>query len=358
MSIYLFVIDGLGMWNAEKKSTFQLLDEKCSFNDNDLSFLYKIGFKNAIDGNGNLLIPKSNVAGSLEGHREMMGYISTNQYDICQGFISDNIIEKIYLKTKIRCIGNIQGRGSFIIPKYVNYLVPSSVILYFGYDSTACIVFKEEDFFIEDIVDMANVLMKELYKNNIKIRKIIIKQYNNDFSSMKFRKEVFHKIKFDNALEALGFSKIVVNNKIQDILGLNCAEVRQCNTDKDCYEILFEENDDGFYFFNFPDFDSFAHQGNFSMCAKAIKTFNLFIESFWNNLKNNDYIVITSDHGVKIEKSDLSNTHVLENVLLLCLDKFGYYYFDGMQEGMNQIYKIIQNIKDGKNFSTSYNKLY
>ena len=45
MSIYLFVIDGLGMWNSEKKSTFHLLDEKCSFNDNDLSFLYKIGLK-------------------------------------------------------------------------------------------------------------------------------------------------------------------------------------------------------------------------------------------------------------------------------------------------------------------------
>lgn len=358
MSIYLFVIDGLGMWNSDKKSTFHLLNERCHFNDNDLSFLNKIGFKNAIEGTGNLLIPKSNVAGSLEGHREMMGYISSSRYDICQGCLSNNITNTIYLKTKINCIGNIQGRGSFIIPRYANYLVSQSVILYFGYDSTACIAFKEEDFCIDDIVNMANVLMEELYKNHIKIRKIIIRQYDNDLSNVKFRKEVFNKVNFDSVLKALGFSKIIVNNKIQDILCLNCGEVRQCNTDKDCYEILFEEKDEGFYFFNFPDFDSFAHQGNFSMCAKTIKNFNLFIDSFWKKIKNNDYIVITSDHGVKIEKTDLSNAHVLENVLLLCLDKFGYYYFDGMQEGLNQIYNIIQNIKDKKFFYTSYNKLY
>lgn len=356
MSIFLFVIDGLGIWNPEKKSTFDSLTEICSVNGSELPFLYRVGLKDAIAGKGNLLSPKSSIAGSLEGHREMMGYISTNQYDICQDGVPNSIMETVFLKTNIKCVGNIQGRGYFIIPQYSKMLSSPSVILYSGYDSTISVAFRQNDFFLEDIINFANILMGEMYNNYIRIRKIIIRQYDNNFTSVRVRKEIFNEVRFDESITALQFPKIIINNKIQDILKLNCAEIKECNNDEDCFKIL-TETEEGFYFLNFPDFDSYAHKGDFRMCIKTLKQFDVFIEGFWKKLKDNDYIIITSDHGVKITKSDLSNTHILENVALLCLDKFGYYYFDGIRDGLDCIYNIIQNIQSNNCFYDGYYKL-
>ncbi len=357
MSVYLFVIDGLGIWNSEKKSTFDTLRESGYLEDSELPFLYKVGLEEAITGKGNLLAPRSNIAGSLEGHREMMGYISTNQYDVCPEGVPLSIIETMFIKTNIRCIGNIQGRGHDIIPEYSKKLNSPSVILYSGYDSTVSIAFREDNFLLEHIVNFANVLMKELYKNNIRIRKIIIRQYDNDFITVKIRREIFYDIQFNERIEKLLFPKIIINNKIQDILKLDSAEVKECNNDEECFKILFNLNDDGFYFFNFPDFDSYAHQGDFFMCAKTIKMFDTFIQKFWKNINKNDYIIITSDHGVKIGKSDLSNAHILENVILICLNKYGYYGFDGIGKGLDQIYNILQNMQMNKCFYDNYYEL-
>lgn len=357
MSIFLFVIDGLGIWNSGKKSTFDELKKVCNMDSSILPFLYKVGLKEANAGRGNLLTPMSNMAGSLEGHREMMGYISTNKYNICHLGIPNNIIETLFIKTQIKCIGNVQGRGYDIIPRYSKLLNSKSVILYSGYDSTISVVFRENDFLINDIINFSHILMDELYNNNISIRKIIIRQYDNNFKSLKIRKEVFHKIQFDEKIKALNFRKIIVNNKVQDILGLNCASVQECHCDNECFRSLSKIGDEGFYFINFPDFDSFAHQGNYFMCFQTLKKFDMFIEAFWKQLKKDDYIIVTSDHGVKIEKSDLSSTHILENVALLCLDKFGYYYFDGIRNGLDYIYKIIQSIQNKNCFYDDYCKI-
>jgi len=358
MSIFLFVIDGLGIWNANTKSTFDELREKCSIDSRWLSFLYKVGLKEAIVGKGNLLTPKSSIAGSLEGHREMMGYISTKKYDICYDGIPISIIERMFLMTNIRCVGNIQGRGCDIIPEYSKKLNSESIILYSGYDSTISVAFRENDFCMDDIINFVTILMEEMYNSYISIRKIIIRQYDNDFISVKMRKEIFHKIQFDEKIEAFHFPKIVVNNKVQDILELSHAIIKECNRDEDCFKILSKIEGEGFYFINFPDFDLYAHQGNFDMCFQTLKKFDMFIEKFWRQLRRNDYIIVTSDHGVKIEKSDLSNSHILENVALLCLDKLGYYYFDGIRYGLDYIYKIIQSIKNDSCFYDGYCKIY
>lgn len=358
MSIFLFVIDGLGIWNVNKKSTFDELREMFSIDSRVLPFLYKVGLKESITGRGNLLAPKSSIAGSLEGHREMMGYISTKEYDICYDGVPISIIETMFLMTNIRCVGNIQGRGCNIIPQYSKTLNSESIILYSGYDSTISIAFRENDFRMDDIINFAGILMEEMHNNNISIRKIIIRQYDNDFISVKIWKEIFHKIQFDEKIEALHFPQIIVNNKVQDILELNHAIIKECNRDEDCFKILSKIEEEGLYFINFPDFDSYAHQGNFAMCFQALKKFDMFIEKFWRQLRRNDYIIVTSDHGVKIEKSDLSNTHILENVALLCLDKLGYYYFDGIRCGLDYIYETIQSIQNNSCFYDGYCKIY
>lgn len=358
MSIFLFVIDGLGIWNNDKKSTFDELREMCNVDNRVLPFLYKVGLQEATTGKGNLLTPKSSIAGSLEGHREMMGYISTNEYDICNNGVPNSIIETMLLRTNIRCVGNIQGRGHDIIPQYSKSLNSRSVILYSGYDSTVSVAFRENDFLMDDIINFASMLMEEMYYNNISIRKIIIRQYDNDFITIKARKEIFHKIQFDEKIKALQFPEIIVNNKVQDILELNHAIIKECNRDEECFRILSKIEEEGFYFINFPDFDFFAHQGDFDMCFRTLKNFDLFIEKFWRQLKKEDYIIVTSDHGVRIEKSDLSNTHVLEDVALLCLNKLGCYYFNGTRSGLDCVYNIIQSIQNNKCFYDGYCKIY
>lgn len=358
MSIFLFVIDGLGMWNTEKKSTFDELRERCNIDNRVLPFLYKVGLKEANNGKGNLLRPKSSMAGSLEGHREMMGYISTNEYDICYSGVPNSIIETLFLRTNIKCVGNIQGRGHDIIYRYANSLNCESIILYSGYDSTISVAFRENDFRMDEIINYSGILMSELHNNNILIRKIIIRQYDKNFANVKSRKEIFHKIQFDERIESLRFPKIIVNNKVQDILELNHAIIKECNRDEDCFKILSKIEEEGFYFINFPDFDLYAHQGNFDMCFQTLKNFDMFIEKFWTQLRRNDYIIVTSDHGVKFDKSDLSNTHVLENVALLCLDRLGSYYFDGIRCGLDYIYRIIQSIQNNSCFYDGYCKIY
>lgn len=348
MSVFLFVIDGFGIWNDKKASTFENLKNLCGIECKDIPFLSQIGLEYAIKGKGNLLSPLSVVPGSLEGHREMMGYISKDVYDMCPEKLPSHINNALYRDTNIKFVGNIKGRGRYIVPQYANSLENKNVLLYLGFDSTVSIAYRRNDFTLESMISYADKLMEILHNNSVNVRKIIVRQYDNDFKKISDKKEIFKKINFDDIIKELGFSKVIINSKIQDILRLSCAEIKNCNRDNECFDFLNNIKSDGFYFLNFPDFDFFAHQGNIDACMQTLIRFDIFIKNFWTRMKENDFIMITGDHGVRFKDSDLSNTHVLEDVAFLCLDKNGYYCFDGKKIGFDNIYKTIWNIQKKK----------
>lgn len=347
MNIFVFVIDGFGIKNDKGLSTFENLNQRVSLKKHDLSFMYSVGFGNAVNNRGNLLYPLSTIAGSLEGHREMMGYISANEYDICDRGIPAYILDSLFIKTNIPYIGNVQGRGHSVIPLFAEKIVGPCVIIYTGYDSTISIAYEESIYSQRDIENYADKLLELLCQKGINIRKIIIRQYNKGFHFVKKRKEVFCKIDFNKKMDHLGFDEIRINNKIQDILCLKNATVIDCDSDSQCIDYLKSHNGSNCLFFiNFPDFDMYAHQGNFSMCATTLKNIDVFLKSFKNKMCLDDYVLITADHGVQIGKSDLSSAHVLEKVSILCFNNKNAFLFPGTNSGFGFIYDTIYRIKN------------
>lgn len=356
MRVFLFVIDGLGVWNQEQLSTFQVLKINEPSVDKSIPFLCNLGLRNAIQGRGNLLSPYSSYAGSLEGHREMMGVVSNEKYDVLGYGIPEEILDSLYEKFNIRWMANVQGRGKEIIPQYVKSKRFPSIIIYCGFDSTVSISFRVSDYKINDIIRYAETLMSELESVGIRLRKIIIRQYDYDLKSVQIRKELFYKVDFDERIQALGFSNVVINNKVQDILNINQAEILDCQSDFECMEALKSRplKQDSFYFLNFPDFDVNAHKGDYNQCALTLINFDSFLHEFWKRMLINDYAIITSDHGVNIGKSDLSSAHVLECVAFMCFSKNMCYQFSGIKNGFGTVYETIQGIKNGSVFYDGY----
>lgn len=358
MSVFLFVLDGLGVFNENSLSTYQNLTKKISINNSQINFLLNAGLNRALTGKYNLLFPKYCYAGSLEGHREMFDYYSNEEYTICDGGLSKEILDDLYIETRIKCIGNIKGRGRDLIPVLSKNKDQKSVILYIGIDSTISLAYDVKEFRFSDIVSYANKLLRMLHDKKINIRKLIIRGYINHFSDLRVRKEIFKKVDFDEKLSKLGFSKCFVNPKVQDILCLSGPEIIHANCDNECYNYILSKKiaSNSLYFINFPDFDYYAHQCLYSNCKNALVKFNGFLPVFLNKLSNNDYVIITSDHGVNFINSDLSNAHIREGVLFLCIND-GKSFVLNRQTGLDNIYKTIQKIQKNKTISTHYSLL-
>lgn len=352
MNSFVFVIDGFGAWSDDHVATYKLLEDHFDFNPiTEFPTLCELGIMEAKNGKGNLLIQKSVGVGSLEGHREMMGYVSSDEYIILGDGISCEILHDIENKYGYSCVGNMQGRGKQIIPIFWNqHIEKRTPILYSGLDSTVSIAFKKGMINIENVQDFACNLMITLKEKGLPIRKFLIREFENPTKKTS-ETELFHPVNFDKHFAEFRYDNIYVNSKIQSIFGLSLAHVFNANGDDDCFYVAnkhISNEKNNLMFFNLGEFDEKAHKGDFESCLQTLRNIDANIRNLRNHMSDSDHLIITSDHGVSYGKSDLLFSHIKECTLFLLSSKDIVYYHSGINNGHELIYKTLRLLTERK----------
>ena len=353
MTVYLLVIDGLGIWSHNHSSTYNILQHHFHLDHFSLlPNLCELGFDKASTGEGNLMKQLSKGVGSLEGHREMLGFVSNHEYVVLTDGVPIAILSIAQSVSSMRCIVNKQGRGKDILPQYwAIHRVKKAPIIYTGLDSTISIAYERSICNFEKAKQYARIVLEELVKIGKPIRKFIIREFLETWENKLHEIEIFTPIDIDKVISNLGFSDYSINTKIQDIFGFPKANVYNTADDKDCFKTitsLMDNQENGLVFFNLGDFDYYAHNGNFNGCLAALIQVEKYLRVIISEMSLSDYLILTSDHGVSFKASDLSFSHINENTLLLVSQKNRIYYRRGIYNGHDIIYKTLSAVSRGE----------
>ncbi len=347
MNLYLLVIDGLGMWCDNHESTInKLMHNFNTLPQMEMPFLSKIGINKASYGKGNLMSQLSKGVGSLEGHREMLGHISTESYDILDSGIPLALIKKFNESFCVDLIGTVQGRGQELLPLlWTEHIARRCPIVYTGFDSTIVFACEYHLFTMDKLIGFAKWLQMELFYLGFKIRKIIIRQYMNTYQKQINEKELFFPVFIEN-LSLDGFKSIIGNKKIGDMITLPELKIENCENDQECFDYLYKTTaeDNGFYFFNLGDFDKYAHLGEKDKCLRVLNDCDSNINKIYNMMNKKDYMIIVSDHGVDYSGSSLSSAHLREDALLLVFNGEHHFLYSGVHSGYTIVRDIINSI--------------
>ncbi len=70
---------------------------------------------------------------------------------------------------------------------------------------------------------------------------------------------------------------------------------------------------------NLENFDCLAHRGQTDSCASSLVAIDAFLNEWLPGMKDDDWLVVTGDHGVELGAGDLSMAHRREAVPVLCV---------------------------------------
>lgn len=329
--IFIIIFNGLGVWkNKNEESTLQTICRLSGCNVNiKFPTLNSLGLLKAINSYSNLMIQKSISVGSLEGVREYFGFITKEKYLIPTNPIPDSILEiwsKIIGK---RVIGNKQGRGKNIIPKFIKLHHQSgALIIYRGLDSSIIISADVRLINKNKLYYYSKILRDILSLNDIyKIKTVIAKPLINGKPISKYIKCFYNKYNFNFSIKSLLPTnwEVIINQKVADIL---CDDTNTIIRNLPNYrnielikQIQSNYRKNLLLIFDLDDFDNYAHKRNVNACIKTLEEMDKFLSNWLKRLNINDWFIFTADHGVKIRKDNLNRSHSLEGVPIFCYSK-------------------------------------
>jgi len=328
--IFLVVVDGLGVFpDGGKTSSLRSICKTLGTDVTQLETLCNLGLECAVTGRGHLMTQLSVPVGSEEGHREMFGLVTKTPHPVPSEPLPSDIFTTLEKRFGIGFIGNEQGRGKDVVPKYWRqHLESSSIIVYRGIDSVVVISAEECVLDVEQLYEVGaelRVLLNGIHGPCVK--KVIVKPLRNRIPIDELRRDYFQKIDGDSLIHDVVPNdwRIVINQKVFDILGFSADEILHTRTDKECMWFLSHEQRKAqrntFMMINLEDYDRYAHLGEANRCWQTLSKLNMYLHSFIGLLYDKDWLIVTGDHGIRIGEGDLGLAHSREAVPLLCFSK-------------------------------------
>ncbi|MFA5603462.1 MAG: phosphopentomutase [Bacilli bacterium] len=341
--IFLIILDSLGIGGA--KDALKYNDEGANTLGNiikvtnvSLPNLEKMGLLNLLENNETQTnsyytrgITVSNGKDTLTGHLEMMG-IKTEVPAVTftdTGFPAELINELEHLSGR-KIIGNISSSGTEIIKDLgEEHMKTGSIIVYTSADSVLQIAAHEEIVPLDELYKICEIARNLTLKDEWKVGRIIARPFigtPDNFTRTSNRKDYALNPPAKTVLDHLQNNNydVLSIGKIKDIFN-NCGITKSIKT-KDNLDgiktILNTINTDfkGLCFANLNDFDSlYGHRRNPKGYASLIKEFDDYIPKILNNLKDDDLLIITADHGN--DPTFKGTDHTRENVPVLIYSK-------------------------------------
>ena len=326
--IFLIVIDSLGIgydteaknFNDEGANTLSHIID--SVDNINIPNLYSLGLTNLIKNkkftyNENQkaysmrLHELSNAKSTMEGHFEMMGVLTEIPFlTFTEHGFPKELINEIEEKTGHKVIGNKAASGTEIIKELGETEINEhKMIVYTSADSVLQVCGHEESFDLKELYRCCEIIREITMKPEWRVGRVIARPYvgkdKNDFVRTSNRRDYAIKPPIDTALNILDKNNLDVIGvgKIHDIFsgeGIN----KSLHSDSSIHgmeqtiDILKNEDFKGLCFVNLVDFDAkWGHRRNPVGYAKEIENFDEKLKIFIDNMKKDDLLMITADHG-------------------------------------------------------------
>ena len=319
--VFLIVLDSCGIGeapDAEKFgdkgcSTIRSISKSSEFN---IDTLRSLGYTK-IDalsflGDGEL---KAQVARLKElsqgkdttiGHWEIAGVISEKPLPTFPNGFPEDLIKKFSEKTGRKVICNKTYSGTEVIKDYgEEHLKTGALIVYTSADSVFQIAAHEDIIPPEELYRYCEIA-REILVGDLGVGRVIARPFDGKYPfkrtprrhdfSLKPPKETLL-----DQLKTQGFDVIGVG-KINDIFaGQGITEYIYTQNNADGMEKTSEyqkKDFNGLCFINLVDFDMvYGHRNDVNGYAKAFSEFDKWLKSFIENMKDDDALIITADHG-------------------------------------------------------------
>lgn len=347
--IFLIVLDSLGIGNAkdaneygdEGTNTLKHICEK--YKNIELTNLEGLGLGNLGEFKGIYTMPRtlasiaklnevSKGKDTITGHYEMMGlavkkpFKTFTQHGFPQEFINE--FEK---QTSRSVVGNKSASGTDIIEEFGEHQIKTGdLIVYTSSDSVFQIAAHEKYIGLEQLYSYCEIARKLLMNEEWKVARVIARPFigekkgefkrtenRHDYALEPFERTVLDELA-DHSIETIAVGKI---NDIFCGKGLSRAIKTKNNEDGMLKTIeLAKEQFTGLAFINLVDFDMlYGHRRDPVGYAKALEQFDDQLTELLYQLKEDDLLILTADHGN--DPTYKGSDHTREQVPLLIYSK-------------------------------------
>lgn len=346
---FLIVLDSFGvgelpdayLWHDEGSNTLGAIRNHPAFCCPNLE---KLGLFN-IDGvGGGVKSPEASYAKMTEksmgkdttiGHWEIAGIISPDPLPTYPNGFPDEIIKEFEKKTGRKVICNKPYSGTEVIKNFGRQHVETGdLIVYTSADSVFQIAAHEDVVPVEKLYEYCEIARKMLVGKN-GVGRVIARPFNGEypFARTSNRHDFSLLPPADtmiNLLNKAGFATISVG-KIYDIFaGSGLSESNRTTSNTHGMEVTKEiqkRDFSGLCFVNLVDFDmKYGHRNDVKGYAAAATEFDNFLTDFLKDMREDDVLLITGDHGC--DPSTPSTDHSREYTPMLI-------YGNSIKSGVN-----------------------
>ncbi|MBE6796072.1 MAG: phosphopentomutase [Ruminococcaceae bacterium] len=319
--VFLIVLDSCGIGDAPDAelfgdygaNTIKSISKSKEFN---IKNLLSIGFSR-IDGlsylgGGELkctvarLCEKSKGKDTTIGHWEITGVVSEKPLPTFPHGFPEDFLKDFSKKIGRGVICNKTYSGTEVIKDYgEEHLKTGDLIIYTSADSVFQIAAHESLVPPEKLYEYCRIA-REMLKGDLGVGRVIARPFEDDYPFKRTPRRHDFSIEppKDTLLDELnssGFDVIGVG-KIHDIFagkGLTEHVFTQNNLDGMTKTTEYQKKDfNGLCFVNLVDFDMvFGHRRDVDGYANALSEFDEWLGGFINNMKSDDALIITADHG-------------------------------------------------------------
>ncbi len=261
------------------------------------------------------------------GHWEIAGVISENPLPTYpQGFPKE-VIDEFERLSGREVICNLPYSGTEVIKKYgQEHIDTGKLIVYTSADSVFQIAACEDVVPVDELYDYCKIARKMLVGKHgvgrVIARPFIVK--NGEFIRTANRRDFSIEPSGKTVLDALaekGYDVYGVG-KINDIFaGRGITKHYPTHSNREGIDVtleLLKEDFCGLAFVNLVDFDMlYGHRNDIDGYASALSEFDSFLPQIVNDLKEDDLLIITADHGC--DPGDTSTDHTREYVPLIII---------------------------------------
>ena len=252
----------------------------------------------------------SNGKDTMTGHWEMMGlHITTPFKTFTETGFPKELIDELSKRTGRTIIGNKSASGTEILDELTEEAIATGhMIVYTSADSVLQICGNEETFGLDELYRCCEIAREITMKDEWKVGRVIARPYvgkkKGEFKRTSNRHDYALKPYGRTALNALkdaGLDVISVG-KIFDIFdGEGITESNKSKSSVHGMEQTIEiakRDFEGFCFVNLVDFDAlWGHRRDVKGYAQELEKFDVKLGELLGELKEDDLLIITADHG-------------------------------------------------------------
>ena len=313
-------VDGLDIPNMQKLGVANLIPLKgVPAVENPLGYYAKLN-------------EKSIGKDTMTGHWEMMGLEITSPFQtFTETGFPPELIAELEAKTGRKVIGNKSASGTEILDECaLDEIEKGHLIVYTSADSVLQICGNEDTMGLDKLYEYCEIARELTLKDEWKVGRVIARPYvgtkpgefkrtanRHDYALKPYGRTAMNALK-DNGFDVISVGKI---NDIFDGEGVTEANKSKSSVHGMEQTIEIAKKDfKGICFTNLVDFDAlWGHRRNPQGYAEEIEKFDKNLGVLLDELKENDLVIITADHGN--DPTYTGTDHTREKVPFLAYSK-------------------------------------